>query len=265
MPNMSMPPPLYDVKLIIKKNHHYYLLGDDSTWHQGVTGILDVISKYALLPWTAKVTSEYIIKILRKVQGKNVSERFYQTLQKRAKKQSRFIKEAAGRIGTCAHERFDKFIKEGIPLVKNSPYETSFNYWLKNEKLIIIQGDTKVGSKIYSYGGSLDAVAMDEYGNFWIIDFKTGKNIYDSYAYQLGAYGQAFMETYGLEKFPNGVVVRFDPEKEKFERREIYYMKASFDTFIDAKNILDAQKQEQFSKIEKSEDKNEKNKNLLKI
>ena len=73
--------------------------------------------------------------------------------------------------------------------------------WKASHSLQIELGDTKIGSKLFGYGGSLDMLAFDKEDPI-IFDFKTTKKrrdrdhgIYDDYAYQLAAYAQAFKET----------------------------------------------------------------------
>ncbi len=252
--------PLYEVKLVEQDDQHYYTIGDDPTYRQGVTGILGVISKFALLPWTAKVTAEYIRSILLKTRGKGeFTDRFLETLVKRSKKQPRFVKEKAATIGSNAHTLFDRFIKEKMEL-SDSPYKESFLHWVKTEKLKIISGDIKIGSLQHSYGGSLDAVGEDEEGNLWIADFKTGKNIWDTHAYQVGAYAQAMKETYGLDKLPNGVIIRFEKGKPQYERKEILNMSDCFNTFLHAKSLFEAERRDKFVNRQLVKEKKEKKK-----
>lgn len=215
--------PLYEVKLIIDKenDHHYYQIGEDPTFHQGVTGILDVISKHALLPWTAKVTAEYIRLVISRFRGTNrMTDKFLDLLVNRAKKQPRFVKELAAHKGSEAHSHFDRCIKENVDM-PNVLYEASFKYFLKKNKLKIIQGDSKVASLLYKYGGSMDAIAEEEDGRLVVLDWKTGKYIYRTHGYQVGSYAQAMMETYGLDYLPGGYVVKFDKENEKYEIRKV--------------------------------------------
>jgi len=231
--------PLYEVKLIDQDDHHYYTIGEDPTLHPGVTGILDVLSKPQLLPWGAKCSAEYIANTLRKIRSAGglqdrLTDRFLDLLVKRAKKQHRFIKEKAARVGSDAHALFDRFIKENIDIEEGAPYQASFEYFLETEELEIIQGDSRIGSKIYSYGGSLDAIALDKDGRFSLLDWKSGKSIWPSMAAQLAAYSFAMKETYGLDYYPKAMVVRFDKEERKYEKAKIRDVEHSFKVFEEA-------------------------------
>jgi hypothetical protein len=233
--------PQYEVKLVAENGQHFYTVDKDPTYYPGVTGILDMISKPALVPWSAKCTAEYCKKIIHRVNGKQLSDRFLETLVKRAKKQPKFIKETSASVGTDGHSLFDKAIKTGEPMT-GSPYAESFNYWRSKEKLKIVAGDHKVMSIQFGYGGSFDALAVDEKGEYVIIDFKTGNNIYETHALQVAAYSQAFMETYASHGRPNGVIVRLIKDRAQYERREVRNIHDSFDAFssaLDLKKSMD--------------------------
>lgn len=243
--------PLYSVNLIEEKGKHFYTIGDDKTWLPGVTGVLDNASKPALVPWAAKVVAEYMREILgrmshteRWLNGRYVGFEpdFLDLFVKRAKKQPRFIKESAARTGTKAHGVFDALLK-GTPPADTSPnLLKSFDLWRWREPLKFVQGDTKVASKTFGYGGSVDGFLQDKNGKIVIVDFKTSKGIWPEYAYQVGGgYAQATKETYGLDYLPKGIIVRFEKEKVGFERREINFPETCWKGF---KALLD------FSKIQ---------------
>ena len=54
--------------------------------------------------------------------------------------------------------------------------------------------DVFVFSDHYKYSGFIDAVGMDKAGNLVVVDFKSGKGVYNSYALQLAAYCKALEE-----------------------------------------------------------------------
>lgn len=235
--------PLYRVDLVEDKGQHFYCVDNDPTFLPGVTGILDCISKVALIPWAAKETALYMQKILLRVRWlREPEDRFFETLVKRAKKQPRFIKERAAEIGSHAHRCFDSVLKKDKEVYGTTPFMASFEHWLKTEKLTILKGDTRVASLEHGYGGSLDALAQDETGKLIVIDFKTGKSLYESHAFQVSAYSQAFKETYGLDYRPEGVIIRFEKDKPKYERRETRDINDSFAAFKAALDLSKALK-----------------------
>lgn len=220
--------PLYQVNLVEKDGQHFYAVDNNPTLLPGVTGIIGCIAKDALVPWSAKESVGYVFKVLARVRGYKLTDRFLARLESRAKKQPRFAKESAARAGSNAHAIFDSIIKLNKNIAGESPFLPSFMYWLKTEQLEIVAGDTKIASLAYGYGGSLDVLLRDKNGRYVIGDFKTSKGIYDTYAYQVAAYSQAFMETYGLSYRPEGLVIRFVKDSEKYERRTIRNISESF-------------------------------------
>lgn len=238
--------PLYTVDLIAKDDKHFYAVNDSPNWLGGVTGVLGMISKAALVPWASKESVGYIERTLAKVQGFKLTPRFLERLFSRAKKQPHFVKETAARIGTFGHNVFDSIIKVEKDIPGPTPFLESFLYWMKTEKLRIVGGDTKVASLIYSYGGSLDVLLQDENGRYVIGDFKTGKYLYDTHAYQVAAYSQAFMETYGIDYRPEGIILRFVKDKPDYERREINDINTSFAGFKAALDLFNNDKMVQY-------------------
>jgi len=251
--------PKYTVDLIIDDGHHYYTVKDGQlylrgmtkeTWLPGSTGILAHISKPALVPWAAKIVAHYCASILRKTQMKTLTERFFETLIKRAKKQPQFVKEAAARIGSLAHAQFDDHIKTGKkPNIETIEYK-SFLHWLGKEDLKIVDGDLKVASISLGYGGSLDAIAEGHDGKLVVIDFKTGKSLYKEHAYQVASYAKAFQEQYGLDYCPSGVLLRFDKEKVLIEKRKMRDPERSFKGFLAALELYHADRFDHFSSRE---------------
>lgn len=240
--------PLYKVDLIEKDGQHFYAVDGSETHFPGVTGILGYINKPFLQPWIAKVTAEYIQRILTKVSAMHhvtrkpgihsinfPDERFLNLLVRRAKLQHRFIKESAERIGSEAHKQFDFFIKGEQIWPLTFPFSESFNYWKKKEKLKIICCDTKLASLKYGYGGAMDVGLEDSDGKLVIGDFKTGKSIHDDHAYQVGgAYAQAAKETFGLDYVPRAVIIRFERNKKKYQRWEVRDHSHAFRGFMAA-------------------------------
>lgn len=242
--------PLYKVDRADLDNKHIYTINDSETSFLGVTTILSVIGKEVLVPWAAKESVDYVFRILDRVSHYKLTERFMDRLQSRAKKQPRFAKERAGRNGTQAHEAFDSFIKYPESRTQETAYWESFKFWLSKEKLRIVMGDTKVASLIYGYGGSIDVLLADENDRLLIGDFKTSKGLYDTYAYQIAAYSQAFKETYGLDYIPEGVVLRFVKDRPCFERREVRDITQSFAGFKSALDLFNNTKLIQYKNRE---------------
>ena len=223
--------------MIEKDGRHNYSIDGEPSYYVGVTSILDVVDKsHALVPWAAKCVAEYASNQFKKQMtgvGHCHPTRFrgpnYDLLAKRAKKQWKFERDKAGDLGTRFHELMED---PNMPVPEDLQIAMkSANLWLNNTKLKLVKGRTKIISKKYGFGGEWDGLFKNEKDEFIIVDFKTGKRLYDSAASQCSAYGMGAIETFQLNSIPNGLVVRFGKEKVEFEEKEVLNMEQSFEYF----------------------------------
>jgi len=257
-----LPEPKFKVELIAENGKHFYSVDGSKTYLPGVTGILGVAAKDALLPWASKQTALYCAKIIKRVQdlqkdnsalSEYLSDRFLGTLVARAKKQPHFMKVKAAEQGTLCHDIFEKHITGKLLLdnLLNPPVPVkSYLLWRKTERLQVVGGDMKVASVKHGYGGSLDVLLQDEQGNLVVGDFKTSNYIFDSMAAQVASYCVALAETYGLKDVPRGIIIRFDKEKVGYERREVSSTSDSFKMFKACQDLYDANQLIHFSNRE---------------
>lgn len=255
---MEMPPANYSVEQIVKNRSHLYVakLDDGSTREgSGVTGVLGIIAKPALIPWATKTAllsaeNAWLAKLDGKKKKKvELTEAFIKSVTEEAKKKPDSVKDAAADLGTQAHAYFDAFIRGEQPDLIAEPLKPAvdaFNSWVKESKISIVQGDTKVFSLIYNYGGALDAIGVNEEGEFVLLDWKTSSGCYPEMALQVSAYVQAFDETYGIE-IKKAVIVRFSKVAPvEFEAKEVLDLKNSFSAFLAAKNLQERMKKDHF-------------------
>ena len=242
---MILGKPNYNVNLIEQDGQHFYTFDNQKTLYPGATGPLGIISKYYLIPWAAKETALYTKRTLEKVRNifglsaKDLcNDRFIELLYKRSKKQHSIKKEKAADIGTRAHKAIDEIIKGGTPIID---FDTEFvveNFfsWYEQSGMKIVHGDTKVGSLIHGYGGSLDGIIQDETGKLYVLDFKTSNQIDPlGYSCQVAAYSFALKEMFNLSTAPEGIIVRFSKIKPEIEIVKVADIFRSFqDGFIPA-------------------------------
>lgn len=196
--------PLYPVKLIESNRSHFYQLGEDETWHPGVTTVLSAaIPKPALLPWALNCMGDNIREFLKSNNGHPLN---IEVLIKEAKNIYKKKSSEAAAIGTRVHKAIDNIIHGKTPEITPDIKAgvDGFLAWMETQHMKIEFGDTKLGSKLFGYGGSMDFLAFDKSDPI-LFDVKTTKKrkdrdhgVYDEYALQLAAYIQAFYETYGL-------------------------------------------------------------------
>jgi hypothetical protein len=244
---------LYDVKLIEEDKQHFYLIGDDPTYYPGVTGALGMMSKPALMPWTAKSVGEYIVSKIKQFEGAH-DDRFLDLLLRRGKKQAKFIKNSAANLGSRLHAAMNTALTGGdgvgIEITKDMAIAmASFKWWIENNKEVeIISGDIKIGSKRYKCGGSLDLLGRDRStGKIIVLDFKTGKSIWPEHAFQTSAYAYFLEEQYGLPYTPDCQIIRFDQKQVAFELRKVENVTKCFANFLSCLSLYNNARGNPFS------------------
>ncbi len=157
-----------------KTHQRYY--NKAGTLLPGVTTILGVLNKPALVPWANNLG----------LQGINVRE----------------YVDALALIGTighemiCCHNRGINFVSNGYPdelIDKAENCYLSYLAWEKQHKVEPLLCEAPLVSETYGYGGTIDMLAWVD-GVPTIVDYKTGKAIYPEHIYQVAAYRQLLEE-----------------------------------------------------------------------
>lgn len=161
----------------------------------------------------------------------------------------RTIRDRSANSGTCGHfliecyfrgEEADlrEFEPRVVTLATNS-FNKFLQFW-EREQLTIVDTEIQLVSETYRYGGTLDAVARDEFGNLVLLDWKSSKkDIYFSQRAQIAAYEGLWIEC---------------KEKElgQIKRRAIVRLPSSEDGTCEAHWIPD-EKQERYIKIARAQ------------
>jgi len=203
---------------------HIRYTTSDGTIVPGVTTILNVLNKPALVPWANKLG-------LRGIDS------------------SRYVDDKAA-IGTLAHYMILCHLKNETPDV--SDYSTKqidqsetclIKYWdwEKQHTLQTILAEHPLVSQIDKYGGTLDWYGYID-NALTLLDFKTGKGIYPEMGYQLAAYLSLLAEA-GYTA-PNHQILRVgrDPE-EGFEVRSYPLLTTQWTIFKHCLGIYHLQKE----------------------
>ena len=136
----------------------------------GVTTIVGILNKPALVPWANKLG----------LKGIEVG---------------RFVDDKAD-IGTLAHAMIiDELLKRTTDTSDYSKNQIdsaenavlSFYEWQKEHKLEIISAEQPVVSEIYAFGGQFDVYGVIDEKNE-LLDLKTGSGVYEEHYCQLGGY-----------------------------------------------------------------------------
>lgn len=168
----------------------------------GVTTVINILDKPALLPWVAKITKE----------GHDWQR----------------YRDAMGDSGTLTHLRILHHLKHTEPdLSEYSPATIklsdnsmlSFYEWERSHKLEPIFIEEPMVSNKYNYGGTPDYIGLVN-GRLEIVDFKTG-GLFLSVVLQLSAYQQMAIERNLNVEYCRGLSIPRS-ENEGF-REELYH------------------------------------------
>lgn len=169
-------------------------------------------------------------------------------------------------IGKLTHEIIFRIENgEKIEIATKYPQEIkntvqSYFEWKKENKLEVYKSELKMKSEKLRYKGTLDRLCKSPDG-LVLIDWKTGKAIYDDALLQLIAYQKLFEENNG-EKISKCIIVRLGKLKPEFEPRQIPAEETEelFHIFNNALAIAYWQKQKEIEyKLKEKEIKNGKN------
>lgn len=158
----------------VRAHQRYYL--SDGTLVPGVTTVLSVLSKPALVTWANRLGLE----------GVDVTK---------------YVDKTAS-IGTLAHYLVECRVKGEEPdLEPFSPEELkraewafgSYLSWEKQHQPKVIASEVQLVSERHGYGGTIDLIAVIG-GRRWVVDLKTAKALYDEHVLQVAAYLQLARE-----------------------------------------------------------------------
>jgi len=170
----------------------------------GVTTICNIISKDALIGWSAKVASDYIKKNLKDIKDvvkvSDEAKREYINISKKGKE-----------TGTIGHELIEKLLKGDEPtppedkflLKEYSSIKNAFEEWRDDFQPEPMTIEQAVYCKTHDFAGTFDLLCNIN-DKITLIDFKTTKTsyynpdgIYASNFAQLGAYMLGLEEMLG--------------------------------------------------------------------
>lgn len=171
----------------------------------GVTTILGVIAKPALISWAANMATEHVSREWKPdvAYAKDDIER----VLAEAKKAHTKKKEAAADVGTLVHAAVENWIKnktepeldeQGMKMFEH------FRKWATNNKVTFLESEKHLYSEKLFLGGIVDIVAEID-GQQWICDVKTG-GVYPEAFYQMAAY-QILLEEMNLPLKITGHIV----------------------------------------------------------
>lgn len=179
------------MSLVRSADHRYRL--DDGPWVPGVTSVIDVISKPALVPWAKGVTADAALDHL---------DRFTEILNVDGRPPARGwlighadqVKDAAASLGSAVHtmtEAIDRGNAAKPPMFVETPefaqpYIDAYRRYLEDWKPEIKSLEQFIYNSDAGYGGTYDAIEVIN-GSTVLRDTKTGKGVYSETRLQLAA------------------------------------------------------------------------------
>src|SRR3989304_5513690 len=157
----------------------FYWKGDES--YVSVTTVLKILDKPALRYWFGKEVYYAMVKDPTLSEGEALSAP-YKTSGK------------AQERGKTIHSLVEAYKKTGA-VIDTVPeplkgYANAFYSWVGGNKIEIVENEKTVINEDYKYAGTLDLLVRVNGGDY-VIDAKTGKDIYLESTLQLSAYQKA--------------------------------------------------------------------------
>jgi hypothetical protein len=152
-----------------------------------VTTCLKVIAKPNVTNWAARKAAEYAISNWESMEGLSAPEKVAAISSAHQE-----ISGTARDTGNAVHEVAEKW---GRGEAHNPPKETSAYVnqligFLMDNDVRFIENECTLWSRAHSYAGTADAIAEIS-GQVYLLDFKTGKRVYEEAALQLSALAAA--------------------------------------------------------------------------
>lgn len=224
-----------EVELVFDDVKHTYEANGQIVF--GVTSVVGVLDKPALMYWSANMGAEFADKCL--VPGLMIDELNKPAIIEGIKTAFRKKSKEAADIGTAVHAYLESYLNAGInkkplpempvnPLIRKAI--EAFLDWTKANDVKFIASERKVYSRQYGYAGTLDALGYVN-GELAIIDFKTSNGIYDDYFVQTAAYAHAVNEEDGTN-ITKCYIVRVPKDGSEFEVQEDENYLMNFQSFI---------------------------------
>lgn len=215
-------------RLKFDKSKHIYTLDDKPI--TGVTTILGVISKPALIGWAANQAVDYIIKNsdVNNYANRDIGAMTYIlthiSVLEEARRAYAKKRDKAGDTGTLCHKMIEEWIKTGkkpqkYPDTQVKKMVLNFINWAKENKVKFLASEKQVYSEKYFFAGTYDFLCEID-GKTWLGDIKTSSNIYPEMMFQCAAY-QICEEEMNKIKIDGCIVVNISKNGKLKEKRSI--------------------------------------------
>lgn len=217
-------------------NHNYYADPEGKQRYSGITTVLGVLAKPALIPWAARMACEYVEENLERMHNEPL------TVLAEAKVAHTKKKEAAGAHGTDAHALVEEYINFAL-LSDGKPYNPAvlmgdkatpiqpFVKWAEENVDKFLFSERRMANRDIFVAGTADFAYLGKDGRRYMADFKTSSGIYGvDYWCQVAAY-RYMAEEEGDAPYDGLAIIRLG-KKGPWDF-EVQYM-FEYETFRDA-------------------------------
>lgn len=203
-------------------------------WHEeepfvSVTTVLSVVAKPALQYWFGKEVYRAMVA------DPSLSEKEALAAPYNSSKV------AMGR-GTTVHsivenyEHKQDYVNQASEAYK--PYAQAFFNFITDHDVELIEHEKTLVSHKFGYAGTFDLLArFKKSGRVFILDIKTGKDIYEDYYLQLSAYKQALKEVEGIDADMGIVLLSTGANGKPTGKYKFQEADYCFDQFLSAKSL----------------------------
>jgi len=186
------------VELEFDEDRHKYFVNGEEV--DGVTTVLKVINKAALVPWAAKMSAEFVEAQLKA--GAILDELQIKQLVAGVKTAYKTGTARAADIGTLGHEWAESYLLGGKPSMPINPQLANIaqavTKFVTEHDIQVLTTERPLYSMKHKVAGTTDIIANFE-GELAIMDWKTGSGIYPEVFAQLGGYSMAYSEETGQQ------------------------------------------------------------------
>ena len=212
------------VPVDFETNHAYYADAEGTKKYSGITSVIGVLAKPALIPWAARMAADYVSDALREDIQRGYDREYFDQVILESKSAHTKKKEDAATHGTDAHALVEKYIKNCIEIDDGRPlsmgndysgyddsYETirPFIEWAADNVDHFLFSERRMSNIDLFIAGTADFGAVMKDGKTLIGDFKTSSGVYGiDYFLQCAAY-KLIAEKEGDKPYDGCVIVRF--------------------------------------------------------
>lgn len=207
-----------EIKLTFNQNGHRYKVAGEEVL--GVTTVLGVIAKPALMYWAVNEAVNYLTENWKP--GTTYDEMQIKAMLEAAKSAHRKKKEDAATLGSMIHKWIEEYIGGANPAAPVNPQMqkaiNAFLLWVQQNKVKFLASERAVYSRKYKYAGTTDFIC-EIGGKRYVGDIKTSNAIYNEYLMQVAAYRYALQEEDG-NNYDGMLIIKVPKDDGEIEIRE---------------------------------------------